>query len=232
MEERKTRDKAGPSGFFQPFQQLKEKISQTGQLLISKPCPPRLVQQHDEATLFDLAMQEVEPLARRGAYCVPRQPRSWAPVAAGCEDWEALGSLLELVEGKGQFDLSWTDEYVEGQVYYLDPRVMAALKAGALPVQDYCDLHGLSVAGAQACLREFLAQAAGRGYRTVLVVHGRGRNSPQQLPILKRHLESWLTMKRFRRQVLAFASAQPYDGGTGAVYLLLRRHWQAMKKKG
>jgi DNA-nicking Smr family endonuclease len=232
MEERKTSDKDGRSGFFQPFQGLKEKLTRTGQLLVSKPCPPRLAKQLDEATLFDQAMQEVVPLPRQGAYSVPRQPQSWAPVAAGSEDWEALCSLMELVEGKGHFDLSLTDEYVEGQVFYLDPRVMAALKAGDLPVQDYCDLHGLSVDRAQACLREFLAQAAVRGFRTVLVVHGRGRNSPQQLPILKRQLERWLTMKRFRRQVLAFASAQPYDGGTGALYLLLRRHYQWIRKKG
>jgi DNA-nicking Smr family endonuclease len=63
-------------------------------------------------------------------------------------------------------------------------------------------------------------------------VHGRGRNSPGNLPVLKIHLEGWLTMKRFRRQVLAFASAQPYDGGTGALYLLLRRQYQVIRKKG
>jgi len=65
-----------------------------------------------------------------------------------------------------------------------------------------------------------------------LVVHGRGHNSPDNLPVLKRYLQGWLSMKRFRRQVLAFASAQPYDGGTGALYLLLRRHHQPNRKKG
>jgi DNA-nicking Smr family endonuclease len=232
MEERKTREKDCPTGFFQPFRQLKEKITQTGHFPVTKPCPPRLAPELDEAALFDDAMQEVVPLKRQGAFSVPGRPRSWGPVAAGDEDWEALCRLTELVKGKGQFDLSLTDEYLEGQVWNLDPRVMAALKAGALPVQDYCDLHGLGVDTAQARLREFLAQCSARGYRTVLVVHGRGRNSPQNLPVLKRHLERWLPLKRFRRQVLAFASAQPYDGGTGALYLLLRRHYEQNGKKG
>jgi DNA-nicking Smr family endonuclease len=232
MEAHKSRDRSCPTGFYQPFQQLKEKIVQTGRLLVSKPCPPRIRLQVEDSTLFAEAMQEVVPLELQGAHSVPWNARSYAPVSPENEDWEALCRLMELVEGKGQFDLSLTDEYLEGQVPSLDPRVIAALKAGALPVQDYCDLHGLSVDHAQVCLSKFLAQAVARNYRMVLVVHGRGHNSPDNLPVLKRHLPRWLSMKRFRRQVLAFASAQPYDGGTGALYLLLRRQYQQERKKG
>jgi DNA-nicking Smr family endonuclease len=175
-------------------------------------------------------MQEVVPLEHQGSFAISGKPRKCPPILPANEDWETLCALVELVEGKGQFDLSLTAEYLEGQVPHLDPRVVSALKAGALPVQDYCDLHGLSVDHAQICLKQFLSQALGRNYRTVLVVHGRGHNSPDNLPVLKRHLQGWLSMKRFRRQVLAFASAQPYDGGTGALYLLLRR--QHNRKKG
>ncbi len=232
MEARRTRDHFCPTGFYQPFQRLKEKIAQTGQFLVTKPCPPRVCTQLDDDALFDDAMQEVVPLKLRGAYSVPWTPRSCAPVSPENEDWEALCCLMELVQGKGQFDLSLTDEYLEGQVPHLDPRVVNALKAGALPVQDYCDLHGLSVDHAQTCLKQFLSQASARNYRTVLVVHGRGHNSPDNLPVLKRHLQGWLSMKRFRRQVLAFASAQPYDGGTGALYLLLRGTTSKTGKKG
>jgi DNA-nicking Smr family endonuclease len=218
-------------GFHQPFQRLKEKLAQTGACLVSKPCPPKVPGQLNEAALFHQAMQEVVPLKGTGGYCVPLAPRKCDPPPAPREDWEALCCLLELVSGKGPVDLSLTDEYLEGQVPQLDPRVMAALKAGAFPVQEYCDLHGLSVDQAQARLQEFLAEAGARSYRTVLVVHGRGHNSPNKLPVLKKHVEGWLTMKRFRRQVLAFASAQPYDGGVGALYILLRRqHHQSRKK--
>ena len=232
MEALKTRNKSYPTGFYQPFQQLQEKITQTGRFLASKPCPPRIRTQIEDAALFNDAMQEVVPLELQGAHSVPWNARRCAPVSPENEDWEALCCLMELVEGKGQLDLSLTDEYLEGQVPCLDPRVVASLKAGALPVQDYCDLHGFSVDHAQVCLRQFLAQALARNYRTVLVVHGRGHNSPDNLPVLKRHLQRWLSMKRFRRQVLAFASAQPYDGGTGALYLLLRRQYQQGSKKG
>ena len=210
-------------GFYRPFQGLRNKLGRQSEAFPTKPCPPRLRPEAAEADLFQTAMAGVLPLPRGGAFSVPWQPRPCPPPAPATPDYEALCQLLDLVAGRSPFDLSLTDEYVEGQVPTLDPRVMAALRAGLLPVQDYCDLHGLSVPLAQARLREFLALAQSRRYRTVLVVHGRGHNSPGHLPVLKQHLAAWLTMKRFRRQVLAFASAQPYDGGTGALYLLLRR---------
>lgn len=210
-------------GFYQPFAGLQEHLGPLGKMLITKPCPPRLASHLDDADLFQAAMRQVTPLPAQGAYSVPWQPRRCPGRPPHREDWEVLCQLSDLVAGRGQFDLSCSDEYVEGHVPQLDPRIMAALKGGALPIQDYCDLHGLSVALAQVRLREFLAQAQICNYRTVLVVHGRGRNSPGHLPVLKQHLAGWLTLKRFRRQVLAFASAQPYDGGTGALYLLLRR---------
>jgi len=217
--------------FYRPFQQLREQLGPLDGILITKPCPPPCAHDLDEVALFQAAMQEVVPLPSQGAFSVPLQPRPCPPLTSAPAEWEALCQLNDLVAGRGTFDLSLTDEYVEGQVPHLDPQVMAALKAGALPIQDYCDLHGLSVALAQVRLREFLRYAQTRGYRTVLVVHGRGHNSPGHLPVLKQHLSGWLTMKRFRRQVLAFASAQPYDGGTGALYLLLRRQQPAVQKK-
>ena len=232
MEARESRERHVQDGFYQPFQKLPEKIAQTGVALTTKPCPPRIDSCLDDEALFQSAMQEVVPLAHQGSHTVAGKPGRWAPIEPFKEDWETLCTLMELVEGNGEFDLSLTDEYLEGQVPHLDPRVVQALKNGALPVQDYCDLHGLGVDEAQVCLKNFLADSRVRNYRTVLVVHGRGHNSPGNLPVLKSRLEGWLTMKRFRRQVLAFASAQPYDGGTGALYLLLRRQYQTVRKKG
>lgn len=231
MKPRKIRQRYDSVGFHQPFQRLREKLAQRGALLVTKPCPPKMTGQFDEAALFELAMEKVVPLKTGGGYGAPLAPRKCRPPLAPREDWEALCCLTELVSGRGPFDLSLTDEYLEGQVPHLDPRVMAALKAGALPVQDYCDLHGLSVEQAQSRLQEFLAAAGARSYRTVLVVHGRGHNSPNKQPVLKRYVEGWLTMKRFRRQVLAFASAQPYDGGLGALYILLRRQQPKSRPK-
>jgi DNA-nicking Smr family endonuclease len=56
----------------------------------------------------------------------------------------------------------------------------------------------------------------------VLIVHGRGLGSKDNIPVLKEKLQAWLTRGAIGRHVLAFTSARPWDGGTGAVYVLLR----------
>ena len=61
------------------------------------------------------------------------------------------------------------------------------------------------------------------GWRCVLIVHGRGLHSKDQVPVLKAQLKTWLNQKRIGQMVLAFATARPQDGGAGAVYVLLRR---------
>ena len=61
------------------------------------------------------------------------------------------------------------------------------------------------------------------GRRCVLIVHGRGRNSPDQRPVLKDAVKLWLTRGELGRRVLAFSTARSYDGGSGAMYVLLRR---------
>lgn len=211
-------------GLYQPFKILDSLVKHQRLLLPTKPNSPRQGQEEDDHLLFQEAMRQVRPLPQRGAYVVPPQPpRPGTPVSHKNDELEALTQLTELVAGKAEFDFSLTDEYLEGHIPSLDPRIIAALKAGAFPIQDHLDLHGLNVTQARDCLENFLARSRARGYRTVLIIHGRGRGSPDHIPVLKTHLRSWLTWKRFRRQVLAFVTAQPYDGGTGALYLLLRR---------
>jgi DNA-nicking Smr family endonuclease len=81
------------------------------------------------------------------------------------------------------------------------------------------DLHGLTAAHAQAILREFLADCRLRRVRCARIIHGKGARSPDRQPVLKRKLNYWL---RLRPEVLAFCSTPRHDGGTGALYVLLR----------
>jgi DNA-nicking Smr family endonuclease len=57
----------------------------------------------------------------------------------------------------------------------------------------------------------------------VIVVHGRGLHSKDNVPVLKEAVRGWLATQRFSRHVLAFATARQEDGGAGAIYVLLRR---------
>lgn len=98
-------------------------------------------------------------------------------------------------------------------------RVLADLQRGHIPPTLELDLHGLSSERARAVLREFLAHCAARRIRCARIIHGKGSNSGQRQPVLKCKVNYWL---RLRRDVLAFCSATRRDGGTGAVYVLLR----------
>ena len=73
----------------------------------------------------------------------------------------------------------------------------------------------------------FLTRAHRSGHRCVLIIHGRGLNSKDQIPVLKSRVTTWLRRGTWARWVLAFTSARPCDGGAGALYVLLRRRRDA-----
>ena len=106
----------------------------------------------------------------------------------------------------------------------------ATLEVTALDVykRQHLDLHGLNAQQAFETLRGFMRGSWYKGLRTILVVPGRGKNSPDGVGVLRGKLQSWLTQDPFKRVVLAFCTAQPHDGGPGSVYVLLRKY----KKKG
>jgi DNA-nicking Smr family endonuclease len=147
----------------------------------------------------------------------PRAEPFWHP------DLDALQALEALVSGEAPFDLADTDEFIEGRVPGLDPAIVRRLRRGEFAVQGHVDLHGLTREEAKRTVDAFLKKSRSAGKRCVLLVHGRGIHSKDQVPILKDALRNWLATARLGRHVLAFASARPVDGGTGAVYVLLRR---------
>ena len=120
-------------------------------------------------------------------------------------------------------DITFSDEYIEGCVKGFSRKIMKKLKRGELAVQDYVDLHGLTKQEAEEEVKEFLLRSYRTGLKCVLIVHGRGLNSPDSFPVIKEGLARWLGRGPIRRIVLAFSTARPYDGGTGAIYVLLRK---------
>ncbi|WJW76606.1 Smr/MutS family protein [Thiohalobacter sp. IOR34] len=101
----------------------------------------------------------------------------------------------------------------------LQGRLLKRLRRGQLPIDAECDLHGLTVAEARQVLAEFLLHSRLNRQCCVRIIHGKGHGSVQRIPVLKRKVDHWL---RQRDEVLAFCSARPVDGGTGAVYVLLK----------
>lgn len=175
----------------------------------------------DEEDAFLLAMKQVAPLAGKGRAVAPAVNPQSPPPAADT-------SLQDFLDGKLEFALSFTDEYLEGHVVGLDPLIMGKLRSGSLSPEAHLDLHGLNVLQAFETLRGFMRGSWYKGLRTVLLVPGRGKNSPDGVGILRGKLQTWLTQDPFKRVVLAFCTAQPHDGGPGSIYVLLRK----FRKKG
>jgi DNA-nicking Smr family endonuclease len=98
-------------------------------------------------------------------------------------------------------------------------QVMRRLRRGLYPVEDELDLHGLSQSEARYQLAEFIAISRDAGRRCVRIIHGKGYRSGARGPVLKSAVNLWL---RQHLDVMAFASARAIDGGTGALYVLLR----------
>jgi DNA-nicking Smr family endonuclease len=139
------------------------------------------------------------------------------------EDAETYAQLSDLVDGIGPFDIADTDEYIEGIAPGLDRRLLVRLRRGDYAMEGHIDLHGLKRDEARLRVEQFIQESRRRSRRCVLIIHGRGLNSKDQIPILKESVRLWLTRGRISRVVLCFATARPTDGGAGAVYVLLRR---------
>ncbi len=183
------------------------------------PPPPR---EASEAELWEQATRGARRVERGPDTVAPPSPRG-ATGETRHPDLDAIDALRALISGDAPFDLSDSDEFIEGRVAGLDHGVVRKLRRGEFAVQGHVDLHGLTREEAKAEVDRFLRAARQAGKRCVLVVHGRGLHSRDQLPVLKEALRSWLGSARLGRHVLAFATARPVDGGAGALYVLLRR---------
>ncbi len=100
----------------------------------------------------------------------------------------------------------------------LPSRLFQRLKRGQFSVQDELDLHGATVVQAETLLRQFLLEAHTYEYGCVRIIHGKGLQSNGGTPVLKNLVNQLL---RLRKDVLAFHSSPPAQGGTGAVLVLL-----------
>jgi len=102
----------------------------------------------------------------------------------------------------------------------LPERTFRQLRRGHFRIEAEADLHGLNVDRAKFLLREFICESAAYGLGCVRVIHGKGLGSGPGGPVLKGNVQRWLMQWE---EVLAFVTARARDGGSGAVYVLLRR---------
>ena len=237
--------------FHRPFSEVREKLREVATRPVSTASTPKFApaphrqtpdpmsrqatvsadeRARRERALFLSEMAGVTPLPKdpRGQVGKPRPQRR----VSAYQNPDALDELRDFVEGRGAFSIQCTDEYMEGVAPGVDQRLAQRLHRGDFAVQAQCDLHGHTAEEAKIVIQRFVTQAHTAGQRCVRVIHGRGRNSRDNRPVLKEQVQLWLSHGRLSRLVLAFATAPATDGGAGAVYVLLRRASRQHKPSG
>lgn len=172
----------------------------------------------DESKLFRDSIGGVTPVEHDRVDAVVRKPRPGPyPEQSRIDSNEVLRQLRE--EPFAVAPVETGDE-----LSYLRPGVqkqsLRKLKRGQIAIQAELDLHGMFVDQARPAVRNFIARCIDQGRYAVRIIHGKGLGSRNKHPVLKNRLNKWLQQNS---AVLAYCSAWPVDGGTGAVYVLLKR---------
>ncbi|GGB90315.1 DNA mismatch repair protein MutS [Marinobacterium zhoushanense] len=174
-----------------------------------------------DLTDFKRAVADVSPLRndraslKRDGKPSPSQTHHYRRQAAEQESEAFVDGLsttaVEIIESEQ--DLLFASSGIQ-------VRQMKKLRRGHIPWQAGLDLHGYTLDQAREELSRFIRDCEARGLRCALIVHGKSYSQPGQPALMKSHVNDWL---RQLAPVLAFCSAQPADGGAGAVYVLLKQ---------
>lgn len=112
------------------------------------------------------------------------------------------------------------EEYLEYQGPGIQHKLFSKMRQGKIHLEAELDLHGMTIIKAEPALSQFLDVCQQQQIRYVRIIHGKGWGSRDNKPILKSKINHWL---RQSSCVLAFCSATIKDGGTGAVYVLIKQ---------
>lgn len=170
----------------------------------------------EDKELFRSAMADAKPAQFEER--VQREPKKPKPKARfrRADDKKVLDESLDA-------EVDDTDHGSGEALRFKRPQVgrttMRMLSRGAYSIQAEIDLHGMTAAEAKPYLTKFVERCARNGKLCIRIVHGKGLGSGERGPVLKNAVNRWL---RRWDHVLAFVSARQVDGGTGAVYVLLK----------
>lgn len=172
----------------------------------------------EDKLLFRQLMTDVKPLVKSDKIVVPTsRPTASKPVkrrsSSAAPNFDPIylsNSYREEVQSNAVLSYS---------SHNIPSKRLHELKKGLIPWQARLDLHGLKPDAARQALVNFITVQLNLANRCLLIIHGKG-SLRGEAPVLKNLVNHWLPQFP---QVLAFHSALARDGGTGALYLLLKR---------
>jgi DNA-nicking Smr family endonuclease len=169
----------------------------------------------EDSALFRNAVGEVRPVNTRDRIEHPAKPSTKAQQRRRDERIRNE----EILQHPADDSLPTADEDTSFQRGSVTRKLMRELRGGKLAVREEIDLHGCTRQQAKPLLYDFIHDCARSGLGCVRVVHGKGMRSGTDGPVLKIAVNQWL---RNWDSVEAFCPARNNDGGTGALYVLLK----------
>ncbi len=123
-----------------------------------------------------------------------------------------------------------------GNTDNLDGATATRFRKGDLKIEARLDLHGRTEKEAFAAVEDFIHNAYAQNKRCVLIITGKGirqENDPwyETKGIIKEALPAWLNHAEIRPFILSMCQAKPEDGGSGAMYVLLKRQRRLQNSK-
>lgn len=201
-----------------PFNGLKGFVSESA---VHTPKPAEVVKpvpaavEEDDDTMFLRSVADVKRISPRPP---SGKPATAAPSRPRKIDEEERRIFLRSLE---KMDVTFHDEIPD--VEPLRPVAInrvRQLKTGAIRIDFELDLHGLTREEALENLKHFISGAFNRGQKAVLVITGKGNNSPGE-PVLQGAVVSWLR-ETGKTMVAEFAPAPQQMGGGGALVVFLK----------
>ncbi len=167
----------------------------------------------DDFDLFRQTVAEVEPIKKTNKVSLKKQ--------AGAIQKRKQTKTLLIKDTLSDDFIPDCGEFLEFKRAGIQNAKLKLMRNGRLPIENRLDLHGHTRDAARTELLQFIMQSQMQGCSLLCIVHGKGYHSENGRPVLKAMVNKWL---QDIPQVLAFVTAQPKDGGSGAVYVLLKRH--------
>ncbi|CAM2057148.1 putative DNA endonuclease SmrA [Desulfovibrionales bacterium] len=189
--------------------------------------PPQDAMETNDDAIFSNAMVGVIPMNNTKGRSIPQtinKLQTFILDSNLAKEQKGQEQFLNAVTSKVEFKLEHKNEYFQGTIAGLDFKVLHRLKTGFFRPEAHLNLRRQNTRQAWLALATFIREHYLCGHRCLLLIHGRGLNSPGSYGILRERVQSWLINDPLKRVVLAFCTALPRHGSTGAIYILLRKY--------
>tara|TARA_B100000900_G_C20513164_1_gene688892 strand:+ start:102 stop:680 length:579 start_codon:yes stop_codon:yes gene_type:complete len=172
-------------------------------------------QQDDGQVLWEKVAKTVK---KRNRQLSPKSAKQKTKVKSQSDNFQSVNSVTKKTRTiPAAVELA---DFRIGETSGIDRSSARRLQRGQFRIEDRLDLHGSSQQQAHKQLISFISRAVQQNFRHVLVITGKGREG---YGILRQQVPTWLKDLPLRQYINAISYAQPQDGGTGALYIRLKR---------